>query len=127
MAKITTTDYTAGRAHGTFVEIYEDNGEQVVKAIESSIESALEEIGLSAERFAKTETPVDTGRLRNSITHAIDSGEDAVYVGTNVEYAPYVELGTWRTGYKGVQMLTHAAQNHGDHYRSILKKHLENA
>ena len=127
MAKITTTDYTAGRAHGTFVEIYNDDTKEVVKAIEQSIESALEEIGLAAERFAKTETPVGTGRLRNSITHAIDSYEDAVYVGTNVEYAPYVELGTWRTGYEGVGMLTHAAQDHGDYYRNILKKHMENA
>lgn len=128
MAKISASEYTAAHgAHGTFVEIYNDDTEEVAKAIEQSIESALEEIGLAAERFAKRETPVDTGRLRNSITHAIDSYEDAVYVGTNVEYAPYVELGTWRTGYEGVGMLTHAAQDHGDYYRNILKKHMENA
>lgn len=38
---------------------------------------------------------VQTGRLRSSITHAL--GEDALGlycdIGTNVEYAPYVELG----------------------------------
>jgi HK97 gp10 family phage protein len=43
--------------------------------------------------------PVDTGRLRSSITHRLE--QDGIglvaYVGTNVEYAIYVELGTSRT------------------------------
>lgn len=83
---------------------------------------ALEEIGLAAERFAKSETPVDTGRLRNSITHAISTDEKAVYIGTNVEYAPYIEMGV--AGRKGHQMLQHAATNHVDYYRAIIRKHL---
>ena len=41
---------------------------------------------------------VDTGRLRASITHRVEmeSGEVVGYVGTNVEYAPYLEFGTTR-------------------------------
>ena len=37
-----------------------------------------------------------TGLLRNSITAQVaeDDGDTCVVVGTNVEYAPYVELGT---------------------------------
>lgn len=40
--------------------------------------------------------PVDTGRLRSSISHQVTAdGQGLVgYVGTNVNYALYVELGT---------------------------------
>jgi HK97 gp10 family phage protein len=41
---------------------------------------------------------VRTGRLRSSISHQLtmEDGEVTGYVGTNVEYAPFVELGTRR-------------------------------
>ena len=48
------------------------------------------------EGSAKRNCPVDTGNLRNSLhimSHAIPKDARAV-VGTNVEYAPYVEFGT---------------------------------
>lgn len=47
---------------------------------------------LTVENAAKENCPVDTGELRASITYNIQgkTGE----VGTNVEYAPYVEYGT---------------------------------
>lgn len=50
------------------------------------------------ERTAKQLCPVDTGRLRASITHALDrDGQGLVgVVGTDVEYAPFVFLGTTR-------------------------------
>lgn len=37
---------------------------------------------------------VQTARLRNSIDYIVDEGELIGYVGTNVEYAIYVEMGT---------------------------------
>ena len=52
----------------------------------------LEEACLVVENAAKSKVPVDTGNLRSSITHDVD--EDEGVVGTNVEYAPYVEFGT---------------------------------
>lgn len=52
------------------------------------------ECGLAIEAQAKDFTTVDTGRLRDSISTAV--GRDEVIVGTNVEYAPYVEYGTSR-------------------------------
>lgn len=57
---------------------------------------ALEKCGLVAEGYAKKACPVDTGNLRNSITHDIDDkdGEGSVYIGTVVEYSVYVEMGT---------------------------------
>ena len=114
-----------GASGDGLVDIQQNNLRQFEEAMDDAVLAALEEIGLAAERFAKRETPVDTGRLRNSITHALDAGTDSVYIGTNVEYAPYVELGV--RGRKGKKMLTRAAQEHKDFYEGILKKHLGSA
>lgn len=65
-----------------------DNSEKLLSAMVSAKERALEKIGLVAEGYAKKLCPVDTGRLRNSISHATD-GNDA-YIGTNVEYSAFV-------------------------------------
>lgn len=53
---------------------------------------------IRVESAAKRACPVDTGRLRSSITHAVEQdGRGLVaIVGTNVEYALPVELGTFR-------------------------------
>lgn len=109
------------------IGIEQNNMEQFERAKSEAIIAALEEIGLAAERFAKRACPVDTGRLRNSITHALSADEDSVYIGSNVEYAPYVELGVSGTKREGVKMLTRAAQDHEELYRRILKKHLSGA
>ena len=58
----------------------------IEEATFSQIETALEKVGLTAERNAKLACPVDTGRLRNSISHTHD--KNTAYIGTNVEYAP---------------------------------------
>lgn len=105
------------------VEIKEDNTDEVISALEAAFDRALESIGLTAERYAKADCPVDTGRLRNSITHVVDNGEKAVYIGTNVEYGPYVELGTSRM--KERPFLRPAAQNHGSEYREMLEAELK--
>lgn len=105
------------------VEIRQDNSKQIAEAINASIARALEKIGLTAEGYAKKLCPVDTGRLRNSITHQIDTSEDAVYIGTNVEYGPYVELGTKYS--KAQEFLRPAAQDHGSEYRKILESELK--
>jgi phage gpG-like protein len=42
-------------------------------------------VGLTLEGYAKLLCPVDTGRLRISIT--FDVRDNTVYIGTNVEYA----------------------------------------
>ena len=72
--------------------VIKDNSEEFLKALPEQIEQALTAIGLTAETYAKQECPVDTGRLRNSITHAVETGEQAVYIGSNVEYAAFVQL-----------------------------------
>ena len=102
---------------------YKDNTDEVLAALKKAKKRGLEAIGLTAEGHAKKETPVDTGRLRNSISHAAD--DEAAYVGTNVEYAPYVELGA--RGRQGKHMLQRAASEHADEYKQIMEDALKNA
>lgn len=73
---------------------FTDNSEAVKAAMEAAAVRALEKCGLVGEGYAAKLCPVDTGRLRGSISHAVDSGEMAVYIGSNVEYAVHTELGT---------------------------------
>lgn len=102
---------------------YKDNSDQVLSAMEKAIKNGLEAIGLTAEGHAKKETPVDTGRLRNSISHATD--DESAYIGTNVEYAPYVELGArWR---KGAHMLQRSATEHTDEYKRLMEDAMKHA
>lgn len=102
-----------------------DNSQIFINAKNEAVAAALEAIGLTAERHAKEKCPVDTGRLRNSISHAVSESEQAVYIGTNVEYAAYVEMGTHRT--KAQPYLKPAAANHGSEYRRIAEAQLKKA
>lgn len=107
------------------LEIRENNAAQVEAAIDSAIAKALTMIGQQAEGTAKMMCPVDTGRLKNSITNQIDMQANAVYIGTSVEYGPHVELGTSRMDPH--PYLKPAAADHADEYRAILKSCLESA
>ena len=100
-----------------------DNTQEVLSALDKAIERGLEAIGLTAEGHAKKETPVDTGRLRNSISHATD--KEAAYIGTNVEYALYVELGA--KGRDGKHMLQRAATEHTAEYKKLMEDSIKNA
>ena len=103
--------------------VTKDNTKEVLFAMEKAIERGLEAIGLTAEGHAKKETPVDTGRLRNSISHAVE--DKSAYIGTNVEYAPYVELGA--RGRQGKHMLQRAATEHASEYKKLLEDSMKNA
>lgn len=102
---------------------FKDNTDEVLAALERAKNRGLEAIGLTAEGHAKKETPVDTGRLRNSVSHTTD--DEAAYIGTNVEYAPYVELGS--RGRQGVHMLQRAATEHSDEYKRLMEDSMKNA
>lgn len=121
--------FTRGSAKGLtasdisgLVEVRADNREVIANAIDRALVAALEEIGLVAEGYAKRACPVDTGRLRSSITHIVDEDGKCAVIGTNVEYAPYVELGTRHQ--KPQPYLKPAAEDHESTYRSIFRKHL---
>lgn len=61
--------------------------------VQERINQALLKAGALVEGSAKERCPVDTGTLRNSINYQL-MDERTVIIGTNVEYAPYVEYGT---------------------------------
>lgn len=63
----------------------------------SALQKAMEDACLMIESDSKRECPTgDTGRLRGSIESDVKTEGDNIIgtVGTNVEYAPYVEYGT---------------------------------
>lgn len=74
--------------------IFKNNKSEVESAFEQACLRALERIGLQAEGYAIDLVPVDTGDLKNSITHQVVADEKAVYIGTPKEYGIYVEMGT---------------------------------
>lgn len=128
---------------------FQDNSEEILDAFQEAIVRALEKCGLTAEAYAKKLCPVDTGNLRNSISHSVDEQEAAAYIGSNTSYAPYVELATgiyadggrptpwvyqdengnwhWTRGNKAQPFLKPAVADHAKEYQSIIKTELENA
>lgn len=94
---------------------FTSNVNDILRHMEKGKRNALTAIGATAETYAKKATPVDTGRLRNSISHSVDG--EAAYIGSNVEYAPYVELGTSRA--KAHHMLQKAATEHSAEYKRL--------
>lgn len=121
--KITARQVTAAEGE-TIDNVYirENNIAIVQENIGNAIITALEIIGLTAENYAKKACPVDTGRLRNSITHVISPDENAVYIGTNVEYAEAVELGT---SHQKAQPYLKPAGSHKSTYQKILNDQIK--
>ncbi len=118
-----------------------DNTEEYKKMLDETKKVILEAIGEKAEGYAKDGCPVDTGRLRNSITYATsehsgfthsytdDEGnsfsynvgktndKDSVFIGTNVEYAEWNEF----HNSKKPHFLRNAATQHTPEYKEIVK------
>lgn len=127
---------------------FQDNSKEVLAAFQEAAVRALEKCGLTAEGYAKKLAPVDTGNLRNSISHAVDEQGYKAYVGTNTEYAPYVELGTgkyadggrptpwvyqddegnwhWTAGNPAQPFLAPAVKDHAQTYRNIIEDEMKN-
>lgn len=106
-----------------------NNADKIIEAFNKQVKLGLKAIGLKAEGYAKADCPVKTGRLKNSISNAIQ--EDGVYIGTNVEYAPYVEyredLRHDPPEYGGgkAHFLRDAATTHGDEYKQTMEDALK--
>ncbi len=80
------------------ISVVLDNG-SLHRLLDSSQGDVAKEIlkrTTQVERRAKQLAPVDTGRLRSSITSRLGSDSQGVVgiVGTNVSYAAFVEFGT---------------------------------
>ena len=77
------------------------HGNEVERAVRSAAVKAITKAALIVERDAKILCPVDTGRLRTSITHDVNEGEISARVGIpprhddhSMMYGVYVEMGT---------------------------------
>ena len=135
----------------------ENNADLTREAFEACIKRALTAIGMQAESYAKQSInqagAIDTGRLINSVTYGTSdragshdysdnegnhyadtigqAEENMVYIGTNVSYAPYIEMGHKYyysgTMYAPVHFLKDAAGNHTAEYKEIIKQSMENA
>lgn len=129
---------------------FTDNSDDAISEMREAIQAALEAVGQQAVSYAKSNITeagrVDTGALRNSISHLVDMGEEAVYIGTNQEYAVFNELGTgiyldggggrqtpwsyqdakgnWHrtSGMPPTHFLKRAAQDHADEYAAIAEQ-----
>lgn len=123
------------------------------KAIESALEIVGGLLERYAKQNLTESKAVDTGLLRNSVTYAISgkkpakdayhadrekngekrsggysgvmgsSDEHAVYVGTNVEYAPYIEMGTSKMAPR--PFLKPAVESHISQYQHIIANELK--
>lgn len=98
---------------------------EVKAELQNRIPTILEALGIEAEGNAVTEITelgaVDTGRLRGSITHAVD--DDSAIVGTDVEYGVYVEMGTYKMASR--PFLRNAIENYTDDYKRIVEAGLQ--
>ena len=111
--------------------VFTDNLDEVLGALNSALEDGLVKIGAAAQGYAKDNTPVRTGTLRDSIGVEVKSDEKAAYIGTMIDkfpgkpYGQYVELGA--RGRQGVHMLQRAVTEHTDEYKKIMEDALKNA
>lgn len=146
-------------ANRTFDIRVESHVDDVIRAVDEKIMLALDLMGEVAEGYAKEDCPVDTGLLRNSITHVASGGTTSIssyhadktstgesamtgttgsvriggysgtvgesgvrecYVGTNVEYAPYVEFMDSRHHNVGkAHFLRDGALNHVNELKAV--------
>ena len=111
--------------------VFTDNLQEVLKALDGSLETGLVKIGAAAQGYAKDNTPVRTGTLRDSIGVEVKPDEKAAYIGTMIgkfpgkPYGQYVELGA--RGRQGVHMLQRAATEHTDEYKQLMEDSMKNA
>lgn len=106
------------------IEIMEDNSAEVISAMKKAVRKSLMIMGGKIETTTKKLAPVDTGRLRSSYRHEMD-GDTAVLIGSDVEYAPYQELGTRRM--RAQPHLQPACEQHMGEFERILENELRNA
>lgn len=131
----------------------QSNAKKVLDDLEEKLKQAATMVGGTIEGHAKELCPVDTGLLRNSITYALGGeapaisqyasddgsetgqysgvaprdkkGQVTVYLGTNVHYATYQELGAPSINLKPKPFIRPAMENFTNEIEQIIKKTLK--
>lgn len=80
----------------SYVQVDQAALRELFESPSGEVAKDLQRRALQVDRAAKRLCPVDTGRLRSSITNELGADAEGLLatVGTNVEYAPHIELGT---------------------------------
>lgn len=98
--------------------IFTGHADEIISELNDRIDAGMEIIGSAAAQHAVDLTPVRTGNLRRSIENK-PVGNHSQEIGTDVEYAVYVELGTRKM--RAQPYLRPAAENHKSEYVEILR------
>lgn len=98
-----------------------DNTDKILAALNKQINDALKEISEPVVNTIKSNTPVDTGKLRDSIKSKVKDNEVEFY--SDVEYAKYVEFGTSKQ--KGKHMMRDGMMSNVSNMKTILEKNLK--
>lgn len=109
------------------ITIKVDNRKTINSQFDSAMGVAMSLVGELVEGYAKEKCPVDTGNLRNSINHKENqSGTEYIsQIGTNVEYAEFVETGTSKTSAQ--PYLKPALANHTSQVKQLISKTVQGA
>lgn len=107
------------------IKIEKDNTDQIKSLTREAVVRGLVAVAIQANNYATMLCPVDTTRLRTSISDGIDEPSLTAYIGTNVEYAPYVEYGTSKMAAQ--PFIKPAVNNHAPEYKAIFQDYLKNA
>lgn len=130
-----------------------DNSRELVEALNENVEAILEAMGEFAEDDAvetiREEGRIDTSLYVQKITHTYSLVERAAYIGTNVPYAIWNEIGTgkyasepggrqtpwsWQdengkwhrtSGMKPIHALKNAVSKHKAEYKTLIEKGLK--
>lgn len=78
-----------------------DNSAAVKRELERAMIRGLIKAAMLVESQAVLLVPTKTGALKKSIGYKVNESELVAYVGTNCEYAIYVEFGTGEFAEKG--------------------------
>lgn len=97
-----------------------DNSKKIKADLNGKIHQTLLALGIKLEAHAKEDgvVPVDTGRLKNSISYEVDMSRQVVYVGSAVSYAKYQEVRK--------HFLKRAFFDNKDDYKEIIRKMMKN-
>lgn len=106
---------------------FKSHRKEVDERVDTALEAMLEEWGMVAQGFATVYCPVDTGTLRRSITYETDVNSAETVIGTNVEYAVYVETNDKMKHPRGgkAHYMRDAVAAKRSVYEEIASKHLK--
>ena len=135
------------------IKVTADHTDEVLRDLEGAKERILEAWGQQGVSHVKqiitAESRIDSGDMRNSITHEVDNSDGKVYVGTDVEYAIYNEYGTgiyadngkgrktpwfyvdakgeghWTRGMKPIHMIKNGIGDHISEFKQIAENELK--